>query len=489
MNTGVRILKNSIALWSAMLLERLFSIVLTIYIARDLGVSSLGEYTLVLSLMAIFQILALFGQDEIIMREVARDTSKAGLYLVNSSLVAALTAFVFSVVMNVTANLLGYAQDIIIYVYIASFALIPGTLTLIAESVVKALEKMEYVTAVRFSGSLLYVGASLIGLRLGYGLVVVFAFISVIQVAMFTFYLFIITRLVERLSFRIDLHFCKNLLHISSPFLLINVFGMVSKKIDVIALSKLASSEAVGIYAAASKLVQAGQMVSAAYTTSIVPSMSQAFVTSKERFKRITEQSAKMYLIIAIPTALGVTILADRLIFLLFGPEYVASVTVLRILIWTLVLLAVNSVLFRTLIASNNEKISVRVAAVRMVGSLVLSLLLIPRYGVIGAAIASTGTVLLGLVLNYYFVSQVLFKIDFARIAGRPFLCALIASGPLIWFHGITSDVLLLFGIALYACLYLVLLIIFRALSHEELLVLHQLWRRVVAGERPATLE
>jgi O-antigen/teichoic acid export membrane protein len=488
-NTAFRILKNSIALWLAMLLERLFSIVLIIFIARDLGVSSLGEYTLVLSLFAIFQILALLGQDEIIMREVARDTSRASLYLVNSGLVAVFTAFVFSVVMNVTASLLGYAQDIIIYVYVASVALIPGTLTLIAEAVVKALEKMEYVTAVRFCGSLLYVGASLVGLRLGYGLVVVFAFISVIQVAMFILYIYTITRLAGRLSFQIDLRFCRSLLHISGPFFLINVFGMVSKKIDVIALSKLTSSEAVGIYAAASKLAQAGQMVSAAYTTSIVPSMSQAFVTSKERFKRIAEQSAKMYLIVAFPTAFGVTILADKLIFLLFGSEYSSSVAVLRILIWTLVLLAVNSVLFRTLIASNNETISVRVAAVRMVGGLVLSLLLIPRYGVIGAAIASIGTVLLGLVLNYYFVSRVLFKIDFARIAGRPFVCAVIASGALIWFHRATSVVLLLFGIALYACLYLILLVVLRALSPEELLLLHQLWRRVVAGERPAALE
>ena len=475
-----------------MLLERLFSIVLTIYIARVLGASTLGEYTLVLSFVVIFQILALFGQDEIIMREVSRDRSKAGLYLANSSLVAVLTSIVFLIVMNATVNLLGYEQNIVTYMYIASFSLLPGTVSLVAEAVIKAFEKMEYVTAVRFGGNLLNVIAALVLLQLGYELIAVFVLLIIVRSVMSVLYMFFITRVAGRLTFGLDLRFCRNLLGVSITFLLISVLGMVINNIGVVMLSKLEDLEALGIYAAGAKLMQGGQVFAAAYTLSVVPSMSRAFVASKERFIKIAQRSLDLFLILSIPIALGVTILADTIIFLIYGSGYEASVPVLQILIWALVLQAVNSVLYRSLVASNNEHVTLRVGSVRMIGSVLLNFLLITKYGVVGASLAWIGAMLIGLLLNYYYVSKQLLKLDIIVTTAKIFLSAIIASGGFLWLRSLEANRLgsLLLGGAIYVFVYSVLLITLRVLSRDELLLLlRQLGQRVATGSQPTLLE
>jgi peptidoglycan biosynthesis protein MviN/MurJ (putative lipid II flippase) len=127
-----------------------------------------------------------------------------------------------------------------------------------------------------------------------------------------------------------------------------------------------------------------------------------------------------------------------------------------------------------------------------MIGSVLLSFLLITKYGVVGASLAWIGAMLIGLLLNYYYVSKQLLKLDIIVTTAKIFLSAIIASGGFLWLRSLEANRLgsLLLGGAIYVFVYSVLLITLRVLSRDELLLLlRQLGQRVATGSQPTLLE
>ncbi|MCJ7645959.1 oligosaccharide flippase family protein, partial [bacterium] len=85
MNTVKKLAKNAGVLLLAHVVEPACSFILVLFIARSLGVSGLGKFSIALSLFFIFQTISSLGFTHLITREVARDRSNAGKYLINGS--------------------------------------------------------------------------------------------------------------------------------------------------------------------------------------------------------------------------------------------------------------------------------------------------------------------------------------------------------------------------------------------------------------------
>jgi len=66
------ILKNTFALFLTNLLNPIVSFLLVLVISRYLGVEGLGQYSLVMSYVAIFGALASLGLGSLLVREVAK---------------------------------------------------------------------------------------------------------------------------------------------------------------------------------------------------------------------------------------------------------------------------------------------------------------------------------------------------------------------------------------------------------------------------------
>ena len=116
--------------------------------------------------------------------------------------------------------------------------------------------------------------------------------------------------------------------------------------------------EVVGWYNAAYKLVLALAVISDAYYNSVFPVMSKFFVSSKESLKQTYEKSVKYMAILAVPIAVGTTLLADKIILLIFGAEYSHSIIALQILVWFMVFVF-TSIGFANLLNSLNKQVIV----------------------------------------------------------------------------------------------------------------------------------
>jgi O-antigen/teichoic acid export membrane protein len=80
-------------------------------------------------------------------------------------------------------------------------------------------------------------------------------------------------------------------------------------------------------------------------------------------------------------------------------------------------------VLTLVLVAIHEEKTTLRILVLDLVACVVLGVVLIPRFGVIGAALALLGTKLLDCALQYKRVTT-LFRIRIGRLIWRPLLAS-----------------------------------------------------------------
>lgn len=450
-------------------------LVLTLYIARSLGVESLGEYSLVLSFMAIFASISYFGQHFLVPREVARNRSQAYTFLINSSLIGLAASLPTAILMVFIANLMNYSAQVVGYITIASLVLIPDTLVIIAETVILGLEKLEYVTVTKFFNATFRVGFSLILLYLGYGLGAIFVILGISLVITYVAYMWIISGIVnKRQTSHLNLVIIKGLAQSSLIFLVVSINASLFKRIDVILLSKLAGVDSVGIYTAAGRLVLMIETTAPAFLLSVFPVLSAAYMVSPDKFEEISKDSLKLVIVAIVPLVIVLASIAEWILPFLFGPEFINSVMVFRILVWMLIPGLASSMLFRTILASNNEKISLLFGATKAIVSISLNLLLIPKYGALGAALAAVATQSVALCQVYWFTSKKLFKIGFINTFIKPSVCAFVAGGLFFYFWQANLYVFMPFALLVYS----VMLIMLGVISDKELFLLRKLWRR-----------
>jgi O-antigen/teichoic acid export membrane protein len=416
----ISIFKNSTFLGIATVLDRGGEYLLVLYIARAFGVEFLGDYTLVLALTNIFQRLGSFGLNQLIMRQIARKPSAAGNVLINYALVSGGLGVFLLTVMYVTINLLSYQGTILLALYVAGASLLPAILRGVAEATISALERMEYITLVSLSGSILRVTGAILLLSRGGSLPAIFWMLVLSQSLVCVLYAILIHFRLGRIRLQVNLPYCWDLMPSVGNFFLMSIFLVGANHIDAVMLSKLADQEAVGLYGAAFKLVQAVILFRPAILQALFPSLSAFFVSAPDKFRQLTESSIKFFIGVLVPVAMIITIWADQIVTILYGKSFLGASLTLRTLIWVILPSYIYATLTRSLVASNNEKPTIVVAAISMISNVVFDVLLIPILGPTGAAISSLITMSLASALAAWCIYRNVFAFDFRGIFLKP---------------------------------------------------------------------
>lgn len=474
MNTVRRIVKNTGAILLSRAMGPLCSFILVLYIGRLLGVSGLGKFSIALSLFFIFQTISSLGFEHLITREVAKDKTKANKYLINASFIGFFFSTLMAGVMCLTGYLLNYSPDTAVAVYILSFSLIPATLAIVCQSICKAYERLEFVSLPIITGNLFKVLLGLYILFKGYGLVKLITVVLGSHLLIFFMSLYLVLGCIQKPLYKVDFRFCKWIIKATPTFALIFIFSTIYWNVDVLMLSKLKGTPSVGFYSAAYKLMTACRIVPMGYIAAIQPVIFRLFKFSREKFEMVCKKSIKYIFIATLPIAVGITILADRFIGLFFKSEFLASTDALRILIWALVPFSTVLVFAYALIASNNQKIDLRINIIGLICNVSLNLLLIPKFDFLGAAIATFVSICLFLGLQYSFISRNLFRVNFIQIAGKPIISAAMMGMIILLFRHINLFMLVFVS----ALAYLLFLLVLRTFSQTDIQLFRRLWER-----------
>ena len=181
----------------------------------------------------------------------------------------------------------------------------------------------------------------------------------------------------------------RNLLRDSWPLIFSCIVIMIYLRIDQVMLGEMAGSEAVGVYSVAVRLTEVWFFIPTAVYWSVLPSLVEARQNSDELFYGRLQKYYNLMALTAYVIAIPVMLLANWLVLTLFGAPYAEAGLMLAVMIWANLftfLEIARSAFFNVM---NWNRIYFVTLALGAALNVVLNLLLIPRYGGLGAAIAT----------------------------------------------------------------------------------------------------
>jgi PST family polysaccharide transporter len=174
-----------------------------------------------------------------------------------------------------------------------------------------------------------------------------------------------------------------------SPWLLASgIAEVIYLRIDIVLLERLRGVHEAGIYAVAARLSEVWYMVPVALMGAAFPAL-WARRADTAAYQRGLQSSLDLLFALAFVLAVLTQLFGRPLVEWLFGTRFGASVVVLQIHIWAGMFVFMRALLSRWLLAEDLLRFSLLTHVCGAVVNVGLNLLLIPRYGATGAAVAT----------------------------------------------------------------------------------------------------
>lgn len=488
MNLASRIIRNSFFLTLTTISDRLAELVLFFLMARSLGPSFVGDYKTIVVYLTIFQNLGHYGLTQLVMRRVATtaDRQEISALLMNYGFAGLAIGLGLLVIMNASATLIAYPPHITLGIYLVSLALLPSVWRRVAEAVISGMESMQYISLVSLAGAAFRVALTVLLLWRGGGITAILVVLVITQWVTIPAYLYVINRFLAPVRFRPQLAYVTEMAREVGTFLLMGVLLVgVGTQLDIVMIRKLTDAEQAGLYTAASTLVQTVFLIRPALLNSVFPNMASLFATAPDRFRALTIELLRLLTIVLLPLPFAALLLAKPLMPLLLGESFAESARVLQIQSWIILPSFAYATLSRVLVACNQERRNIQIAAVGMVANVALNLILIPWYGAAGASLASVASMLLATAITVVLVHRRVLTLPFGEVLGKPLLCTLAACAVACPLRNLTLWLLL----PLLAAVYGFALLATRAIPPAALALARQFARRLAGGRGAAASE
>jgi O-antigen/teichoic acid export membrane protein len=433
----------------------------TVYLARVLGAASFGLYSLSLAIAAYIWLVADLGVSLYGAREVAKNRKKAQelLQTLNSMrILIALPLFLLLAVVVLFSPLPLITKKIIIAgcLYTIGYALSSDWL----------LRGMEQIRYVAFGNSVLsctFLLSVLFFVRQPQDAFVA-AFLRSISFFFASGALLLVLKRKFNMTFKPRLSLTQWKVHLKESwyFALTSVVGSVTAPLIIILIGVLYSSESVGFFTAPYRIIMLILGFMGIFTLSFYPVLADQFVHTLESFLRTHAVYRKIMLVVGIPLGVGGFVLSRNIIHLLFGDGYGPSVEVFNILIWLIPFGFIQVTYSSTLLATGFQRLYLIAMGISCVIAVVLCSLLIPFWGIIGAAVALLCQQIITSILVVRMFQQQSHRFTFFDCYFIKVLTASIIMGAIIWSARINVFGRVLIGITSYGLLALLLKLVTR---------------------------
>jgi O-antigen/teichoic acid export membrane protein len=230
-----------------------------------------------------------------------------------------------------------------------------------------------------------------------------------------------------------------------------SVLGLVIYNSDIMFLRALRDSASVGYYASAYTLISFLANLGVAHGTSLLPALAKLHQDPAAERALFQGALARTFAV-AFPVVVGGSLVAAGVIELAFGKAYAPAAPVLQVLMWSVLASTARGVCGPALIARGSQKLLLYSNIYGVVLNLSANTLLITRYGMYGAAIATVLTEFFGFlwVALRYIPREGLGGLPLARFA-KPFVSGLAMAAVVVLLNGQHVIVRVVAGGAVYA--------------------------------------
>jgi O-antigen/teichoic acid export membrane protein len=400
-------------------------------LTRYLGPEDYGRYTLALTYMQLFAVLADVGLFTIVVREISRDPERTERLVGNTLTLRLVLAAAAIVLAALISLLLPYEPDVRVAILLAGLPLLFGMLNSTFVTVLQARLRMGRAVVGDVIGravSLAAVGL-VVALDLGFLAVMGTAAAGALATALVTM---LLTRRVAPVRPRAEPRVWRRLLVMSLPLGVALAVNELYFRADTLIISLYEPYEQVGLYTLAYRMLELTLVFGTVFLTTTFPLLAQAVAHDEPRARRTIQLSTDLFVALGAPLVVGGLVLAPDLVELAAGRDFEDASTPLRVLLAAGALAWINGVFGYALIAKERQLSALWLNGTALAVNVGLNLLLVPKYGIVVAAAVTVASEVLILAGSYVLMRRYFHFFPAPRTL-VPALLAAAAMGALLW--------------------------------------------------------
>lgn len=248
----------------------------------------------------------------------------------------------------------------------------------------------------------------------------------------------------------------RRILEYSVPLTVTRGAGVINGKIDTVLIAVFLNPAAVGFYTLAKQISSSVLVPAGSLGFSISPTYGEQKANEElDSAGRMYRTTLEYTLLLYLPAAMGLILVAEPTVRLIFGEAYLGAVPVLQVLGVYVVVRSVNEITTKALDFLGRARMRAIAKGSTAVANLLLNVLLIPRFGVVGAAVATVITYSIYTAVNVYVMySEV--SLSFGALFRPVGLILLVTAGMgvSVWFFTpYITGIFSLFGVVLVGVL------------------------------------
>ena len=365
-------------------LSQFFSLFVLFYVPRTLGAEDYGQYQVVINYIMMFKLLTFTGLNKVNIRNIAQaewneqinNTLSSSLFL---RLVMSIVSVIISIVLTVFTP---YSDFVVQGICLFAFFLVLFAIDDHINSVLVGLRKILLVTKLNLLKSFLLSALTIASVYFRFGvlsLLTVYLFVQIVVV--------VSAMIVLRVNsnYRFSLYRDLSSLEIKSAlrFSTIDLFNLLSTRVDLFMLSLLTSPSNLAVYSIASSMVRKGLIVRRAVSQVLFPKYAE--LKEKITFNQLSMHSLLMGAGASV-ISLAICLIFPLVIRRFLGEEYVSAISIIQVLSFSLILQYMVVPLSASLETQGYEKDVVWIGLFRSVFNIFLNYILFDQYGLLGIA-------------------------------------------------------------------------------------------------------
>jgi len=369
--------------------SRLLKALIVVYAARRLGVEGYGVFSYALGLAGFFVFFKNIGVDGILTREIAKKPEKDRQYFSTALGIEIFLVAITFLLIILAAPFFSGVEKAIVLLPLAAFILIFDDIRDIFIAFFRGKEKMEMEALIVVIGNVALLICGFLILRLwptSFAFAAATAAASLIGVC---FAAFLLRNFLRDFSAFFSKELVKPILKSAWPIAVGGLAGAFLFNVDIIMLGWWRGAAEVGLYSAAQRIVGLLAIFSSFVATTVFPTLSRLAESDKNKVEEVFAHSLKMIFIVALPLVAGGLILKTALIDLVFGPAYAAAAPIFGILLISILAVHPMAVFINILFVFDKQSKMIGYALTASLLNIALNFILIPRFGMMGAAVAT----------------------------------------------------------------------------------------------------
>ena len=391
--------------------------IITVLVAQKFGPASLGDLTKTLSFVALFYLVADFGFNAIVVKDICQNRSKTADLLSNLFSLRIFISLLLILVVFLIAAILpfdqidntGFSLPVKIGILVASWTILAQAILSCGNALFQAKLQYNKSTIALFFGSLTTVIIVFVLLNYFFFswpnslLPIIVAYVLGGLVSSLLIFVFVKKDFYD-FKIKINFTFWLELLKRTWPIGLTLIFNLVYFRIDMFILALVKSSTEVGLYSLSYKVFDLALVFPIFLINASYPTMIETSALGKGELLNFSKKIFGLLFAVSIVFLATIFILSPQIVGLIGGRGFSGSIVSLRILILSLPIFYLTAPLMWILIIFESQKTLILIYALGAILNIVLNLIFIPQFGYLAAAATTGVSELLILLFSSYFV-------------------------------------------------------------------------------------